>query len=65
MINEKRNQIKKNLEEASITHKQLKRIYVTLTWVKYKVCLINQTPTQDESSLFRIDCFITYLDYSG
>jgi hypothetical protein len=64
MINEKRNQIKKNLEEASITHKQLKRIYAILTWVQYEVCLINQTPTQDESSLFRIDCFIINLDYS-
>jgi len=51
------------LGNVPINYKQLKRIYATLTWVKYKVCLINQTPTQDESSLFRIDCFITNLIY--
>ena len=42
MINEKRNQIKENLEGASITHKQLKRTYAILICFQKSAGLMNQ-----------------------
>ncbi len=46
MINEKRNQIKENLEEASISPKQAKRIYAILIWFQKSVGFMNQAPTE-------------------